>query len=167
MHGEPRLSGWRWILRACIGAAFLLVAVYAIVWRWVGTPEAAWALLHGDEVAVIPATLDVGDCRAGDEKVLALRVVNLTSSPVRLTGVYTSCSCIVSSSLPAILEPRGESTLRLTVHATGERGRFARQAVLYTDSTASPQLLVLVVGRILDGAGSIDPVPTPHEADDG
>jgi hypothetical protein len=153
-----------WVLRACLGAAIVLIAVYAIAWRWLGTSEAAWALLHGDEIVVIPATVDLGDCLAGDAKELELRVVNLSSSRVTLTGVHTSCSCILASALPEVLEPRGASTLRMTVHASGDRGSFARQAVLYTDSKASPQLPIVVVGRILEDERNADLEPIPQEA---
>ena len=164
MPSTSRLSGLRWVLRAGIGAAILLIAVYAIAWRWLGTSEAAWALLQGDAVVVIPATVDLGDCLAGDEREVELRVVNLSSSRVTLTGVHTSCSCILASSLPEILEPRGAATLRMTVHASGNQGDFLRQAVLYTDSKVSPQLPIAVVGKILEDDRSPGLMPVPQRA---
>jgi hypothetical protein len=142
----------------------MLAAFYLIVWRWLGTPDAAWALLRGDEVVVVPTTIDVGDCMAGDVKELQLHVVSMSSSPVTLTGMYTSCSCLLASSLPIHLEGRGESTLRLTIHASGDPGNFTRQAVLYTDSKVSPELPITVVGKILENNADLVPIPQPAEA---
>jgi len=164
MPSQSHRSWLRWFLRACLGAAIMLVAVYLIVWRWLGAPEAAWALLHGDEIIVIPATVDVGDCSLGDVKELELRVVSLSSSPVTLTGMYTSCSCVLASSLPIHLDGRGASTLRLTIHASGDQGNFTRQAVLYTDSKVSPELPIMVVGTILEDDSDLVPIPQPAEA---
>jgi len=140
----------------------MLIVVYLIVWRWLGTTDAAWALLHGEEIVVIPAAVDLGDCSPGDEQEMQFRVVNMSSSPVTLTGLYTSCSCILSSSLPVRLEARGESTLRMTIHSSEDEGSFTRRAVLYTDSKVSPQLPIVVTGRILEAVRSSDDVePVP------
>jgi hypothetical protein len=142
----------------------MLAAFYLIVWRWLGTPDVAWALLQGDEVVVVPMAIDVGDCLAGEVKELELRVVSMSSTPVTLTGMYTSCSCLLASSLPIHLDGRGESTLRLTIHASGDPGKFTRQAVLYTDSKVSAELPITVVGKILEDNSDLVPIPQPAEA---
>jgi hypothetical protein len=115
-------------------------------------------------MVVIPATVELGDCLPGDVREMEFRVVNLSSSPVRLTGVHTSCSCILASSLPVVLDARGESTLRMTIHASGDEGDFTRQAVLYTDSKVSPELPITVVGKILEDNSDLVPIPQPAEA---
>jgi hypothetical protein len=101
----------------------------------------------------------LGDCSAGEIQEIELRVLNLSSSRMRLTGVYTSCSCILASELPVVVDGRGASTLRLTIHASGAEGRFTRQAVLYTDSKRSPQLPVVVSGRNKGADADVELVP--------
>jgi hypothetical protein len=88
----------------------------------------------------------------------------LSSTRVTVTGMHTSCSCVLASTLPLVLEPRGASTLRITIHALGEQGAFARHAVLYTDSKASPQLPITVVGKIYGEERGGALAPTPQEA---
>jgi hypothetical protein len=172
MPTDLQRSWLLWLARAAVCAAILLLGAYLIVWQWLGSSEAAWALLRGEELAVVPVTLDIGDCRPGDVKACQLRVVSMSSSRVALTGMHTSCSCIVTSALPATLEPRGALTLRMTVHPSGDAGDFARQAVLYTDSQYSPELPIVVVGRMLESQDDDDlapipqPVPAPMASDD-
>ena len=164
LQSESRLFWLRWLLRACLGAAIMLILVYLVVWRWLGAPEAAWALLRGEELVVIPAMVDLGDCLAGDVNELQFRVMNMSSSQVTLTGIYTSCSCILASSLPVVLDAGGATTLRMAIHSSGDQGRFTRQAVLYTDSELSPQLPILVTGTMLQHDASSDLEPTPLQA---
>jgi hypothetical protein len=151
---------WRWMLIVCVGSAILSTAFFLTAWLWLGASEAVLAMLHGEAVVIIPATVELGDCLPGDERQMQFRVVNLSSSSVTLTGIYTSCSCLLASSLPMQLEARGASTLQLTVHASGDQGDFTRQAVLYTDSDASPQLPIKLVGRIVENdSAELEPIP--------
>ncbi len=163
MPAELQRSWLPWFARAAFCAAVFLGVAYLVVWQWLGSQEAAWALLRGEELAVVPATLDIGDCRPGDVKECQLRVVSMSSSRLAVTGMHTSCSCIVTSSLPATLEPHGALTLRMTVHPPGDAGDFARQAVLYTDSKFSPEVPIVVVGRMLesDDGDDLAPIPQP------
>ncbi|MEX0613970.1 MAG: DUF1573 domain-containing protein [Pirellulales bacterium] len=142
----------------------MLIAVYLIVCRWFGTSEAAWALLRGEDVVVIPSTVHLGDCLPGDVKEIKFRVVNMSSAPVTLTGLYTSCSCILASSLPVTLEANGACKLRITVHSSGDRGNFTRRAVLYTDSPRSRHLPMVVTGTMLEHDEDVDLEPIPIEA---
>lgn len=139
----------QWLLLAFVASAVILIVVFAVATRWLGLSEAARALLRGDELAVLPSTIDLGECTAADTKEIQFRVVNMSSSPVTLTGVYTSCSCIVVGSLPAIVKAGESFPLHMTVHPSETPGRFTRSAVLYSDSNVSPQLPVEVTGRTL------------------
>jgi hypothetical protein len=163
MPVETCKSWQRWLAHAAIGAATLLVVFYVVVRQWPGTPAGAWALLQGDAVTVTPATVDLGECRMGEAKEMDFGLVNHSSRPVTVTGMYTSCSCLLASALPIELGPHCASVLRLTIHASGDRGEFSRQAIVYTDCETSPELSITVLGTIVGEAAALEPIAQPAD----
>jgi hypothetical protein len=159
----------RWLLAIFASSAILLIVVCFAALRWLGSIDAAQAFLRGDELAVIPSSVDLGECAAGEAKEIQVQVVNLSSSPITLTGAYTSCSCIAVSTLPATIAARGKYSLQMTVHSTESSGQFRRKAVLYSDSKATPQMLIELAGRTVardrPGADSVSTNAFAHEPD--
>jgi hypothetical protein len=163
MPSPPSSYWYHWLIRAAFGAALILVTFYLLAVGRFGTPEAAWARLQGKDIVAIPAKVHVGDCLPGAVKVLDFKVVNTSPKPVTLSGMYTSCSCLLTSSLPVRLAARDEVTLRLTIYAAGDEGQFRRHAVVYTDSSTTPELPLVVVGNILANYSELE--PTAQQAD--
>lgn len=164
MQSQSQLSWPHWLLGASLGAAILLIVFYLLAWVRFGAAEAAWALLHGADIAVAPATVDLGECSPGEVKDLQFRVVNLSSARVTVTGIYTSCSCLLASSLPVTLEAQSAAVVCMKIHSSQSEGEFLRQAVLYTDSQASPQLPIKMIGNINRRPAASDIEPAPPEA---
>ena len=143
-------ASWRArVLRASASAAIILIVVCGVLWRWLDSRAAALAFLRGDELVVIPSTADLGKCSTGDVREIEFRVINVSSSPITLTGVHTSCSCILVDSLPAKVEARASFPLHMTIHSPEVQGRFTRSAVVYTNSMASPQLPIELSGQVV------------------
>ncbi len=164
------ITSWRrWLLAIFASSAILLFVVCFVAWRWLGSIDAAQAFLRGDELAVIPSSVDLGECAAGEAKEIQIQVVNISSSPITLTGAYTSCSCIAVSALPVTVDARGSFRLQMTVHSAESPGRFRRNAVLYSDSKATPQVSIELAGRTVahdrPGTDAVSTNALAHEPD--
>lgn len=116
--------------------------------------EKARACLRGDEVVVIPGSIDLGTCRAGAALEPRVQIVNLTSSPVTVTGISTPCSCVLAGALPVTIRPYATHNLGLTIHTPEKAGGFERRAAIYTSSRVSPQFEIAITGETkADGDG--------------
>jgi hypothetical protein len=133
------------------------------MWQQLGSLDAAWAFLRGDDIAIFPATIELGECPTGNVKETQLRVVNLSSSPVSLTGIYTSCSCVLVSALPTTIDPHATYSLHLTIHSPEQPGDFQRNAVIYTSSQTSPQFSIAISGRTRNDASRQNASHTAEE----
>lgn len=152
------------LLCSFIGAGVLLLAFAGLVSMMFGSREAAWEYLRGQEIVVIPSTIELKDCQVDEATEIDLRVMNLSSSPVTLTGMYTTCSCVVASKLPQTIPGHDELSLQIVVHSS-DGNPFERQAVLYTDSSATPQLQITVLGEVNGRVQSSDIAPTVSQED--
>lgn len=146
------ITSWRRLLVVIVASsAIILFIVCFAAWRLLGSIAGVQAFLRGDELAVIPSSVNLGECVADEAKEIKFQVVNISSSPITLTGAYTSCSCIAVSALPATVDARGSFSLQMTVHSAESPGRFRRSAVLYSDSHATPQVSIELAGRTVTG----------------
>lgn len=149
MSTGASVSWRRWIFHAVAGATAILILLGVVTWCWLGSFDAARAFIRGDDLVVIPSFVDFGNCAAGDVEETQLRIVNMSSAPITLTGVYTSCSCILVDSLPVTVEAHASFPLLLTIHSPEVSGDFSRRAVIYTTSKTSPQLPITLLGRAI------------------
>jgi hypothetical protein len=163
MRSGTRLLG-SILLCSFIGAGVLLLAVGGLIAWMFGSREAAWQYLRGQEMVVIPSTIELRDCQVDEATEIDLKVMNLSSSPVTLTGMYTTCSCVVASNLPQTIPGHDELSLQIVVHSTDGRP-FERQAILYTDSRATPELQITVLGEVDGRVQSSDVAPTLSQSD--
>ncbi|HEX4413159.1 MAG TPA: DUF1573 domain-containing protein [Lacipirellulaceae bacterium] len=150
------------------GAITLLFVLVALVlWNHFGSLAAARAFVRGDELAVLPAAIDLGACAEGGVRSVQFQVINMTGKPLALTGIHTSCSCIVASALPATIGGHAIFPLELTIHSPEHAGFFHREAILYADSQNSPQLLIEISGRTVAGNIQAEAVALAHQAAPG
>jgi hypothetical protein len=123
------------------------------LWMRFGSLTDAWRYAQGHRLLVEPSRLDVGEGAPGDSRESSFTVRNLSSAPVRLIGVTSSCECVATDVLPVTIAPRGRATLHVHVHLTGPAPRTVEQSLIYrTDHDQAGTLRVEVVGRVRDRA---------------
>ncbi|HEV7278775.1 MAG TPA: MauE/DoxX family redox-associated membrane protein [Pirellulaceae bacterium] len=117
------------------GSAFVSVAAVGLFvagWTFAGSLGGAVAVAGGSELVVSPAVVDLGSGTVGETKQAAVRLVNASTSPVRIVGGKNSCGCMVTSELPVTIPARGSAAfpIEVTITSEGYREVFF---TLYTD----------------------------------
>jgi hypothetical protein len=114
----------------------------------------AWGRLQPNDVTVAPELIELKPTTPGGVYEVALRVSNHSQRILLLTGIHTSCSCVLTDSLPASVAAGDTFEVHVTIHAPEEAGEFSRAAVLYTDSLVVPELPIAIRGRAIGGSTS-------------
>jgi hypothetical protein len=81
-----------WVFRTALAALVFFGLFMALSVARFGSLALGLAYLKGVRLVMQPSTLDLGTCRAGEERHLSLRVVNLERQPVRLIGARAGLS---------------------------------------------------------------------------
>ena len=102
-----------------------------------------WFPATADSVFVF-RTADAGAAAGGEWKPVRVVVRNTTRRAVTLVGGTSTCTCIATDGLPAVIRPGGERAILVRLKFAGGRGFFARRFLFYTDDRQVPY----VVGRL-------------------
>lgn len=131
------------------GGVLTLAVLVGIGSAVYGSPRAALARLRGEEIAVVPAHVDVGTGSPGARLEASVEVRNWTDRPVKLIGGTSDCSCLTHHDLPVVIPP-GEShrvTIAVRVPAS-DRGQMTRRVELFTDHDRQPVVHFTVGCRV-------------------
>ncbi len=112
---------------------------------------AAVDYLRGQRVFTREATVDYGAIPAGGVGEARVEVVNLTSTPVRVVGGTSDCSCTAVKDLPVEVPPGGSVTVAVRLKAPDATGNFQRTAWLWTDAPGHQSLPLTLVARSTGG----------------
>ena len=121
------------------GMLLILITTIAIGSAIYGSPQAAFAYLRGEPIAVMPTHLDVGSGASGTVLQSRVEVKNWSDRTVRVVGGTSDCSCVTHRDLPVSISP-GESrwvTVELRVPRS-DPGRLTKRAELFTDHERQP-----------------------------
>ena len=153
---------WRWFV---VAGLICLTALYTIIraYQSIPQPQPAEAQkpptpapapaparpLEKRALTLAPLQLDFGEVALGKTQYATVQVSNALDRPVQVYRVLSECVCIAGEVDPAVLHPKGSSTL--TVSFTGIPGKRAYQGhvSLITDETGPSRYEVDVKGRIL------------------
>jgi hypothetical protein len=155
---KPRWLGWPTerpaFLTFCVSAAVLLVAL-GIAQFALGGVDTVLAKLRGLPFQASPSVLDFGTGEAGTSIDRQLTVKNYKSTPLRLIGGTSDCSCLATQSLPITIpaNSQAEVAVRLRIPA-GTPGELARLVELYTDDPSQPKISLRAVCRVEASADS-------------
>ncbi len=115
-----------------IGASFAGLSGVGI-W-FAGSPGAALAKLRGESITVHPGYVDFGIGQPGGKLEATVEVRNWTDRPVRIIGGTSDCSCVTTTGLPVIVQPRDSVSIPLWLKVRqSQPGLFTREVELWTD----------------------------------
>jgi hypothetical protein len=137
------------LLRTGAGAAAFLAVVGCAFLLAVDQPASALARLRGESITIEPAVSSVGEGRAGDERVFAVKITNHTDRPIRLVGGTTRCACIATQDLPVTLEPRVTQSVNVWLRFHGAPGSFQHRFEFFTDDEVQPRVAARFAGRVV------------------
>jgi uncharacterized membrane protein YphA (DoxX/SURF4 family) len=112
-----------------------------------GSVEGGLARLRGEQVSVVPGTVDLGRVAGGQVVTVPVRLANRTGGPLRVVGGTSDCSCITTDDLPVELPPGGSQSVSIHLKLPAADGAFARTAWFWTDGDQR-QVTFAVVGRV-------------------
>ncbi len=106
----------RYLLAILMGTSLCLGALMIVVVAAFGGVNRARAYFRGQSVFLEHANQDMGrlslkalGVQAGQRPALPARVrlENLSSRPITVVGIHSSCGCLSSSSFPVRIDPKG------------------------------------------------------------
>lgn len=112
-----------------------------------GSSASALAYLRGDRLIPDTYTKSFGTVERGEICLLTFSLKNWTKQPIKVLGARSSCSCLVTSDLPAVIPPMGQLSLRVSAHAKNVPGPYFEHVRVFTDSDEA-RLLLYVQGLI-------------------
>jgi hypothetical protein len=124
------------------------VAIGGYAWWLTGSLELAWSWLLGRRLVFLPAELDCGTVSANEIVEQRIRVVNLASRPVTLTGVQQSCACITLEEFPVEIAGGNERHMELKVRAASTAGSFEQFMKIFADDSGTSVHVVRLFGTV-------------------
>jgi hypothetical protein len=130
--------------------AIMLTVITATGATVYGTPDAALRRLRGDEILIVPSTLDFREGRAGDGRQASLDVYNYSSQPVRIVGGTSDCSCVLTEDIPATIGPGEKHTVSVRFRFPDHTSGFLmRKAWLMTDDDRQRFVELALMARVV------------------
>ncbi len=126
-------------------AVFMLAGSFALNSAF-GSVPVALRYLRGERLILEPSAIRIDRPAKGGEVAVEAVVSNLSDRPVILMGANTSCSCVVTGSLPVTVEPGGRFRLPVTVNVAPDK-IVDETIVLFTDHPNHARLGVRVTAK--------------------
>jgi hypothetical protein len=133
------------------GAALLLVASGVGLTLACGGLSRGLAFVRGEPIVVQPGVAEVQEGRAGEERAVAVQVVNFGDRPTQIIGGSATCSCVATRDLPVTVDAGEAVSIRVKVTLRETPGRFEHPFLLYTDDGKQPVVTARFAGRVLPG----------------
>lgn len=109
-----------------------------------GSLPVALRYLQGERLILKREEIRINGTDQGGSKVVETVVSNFSNRPVNLLGANSSCSCVVTGSLPFKIEPGGEFKLPITVKVAPDK-ILDETIVLFTDHPNYARLAFRVI----------------------
>jgi hypothetical protein len=117
--------------------------------------DSMFAHMRGDALTVEQSTKSFGDLYTGDDGFVTFNVHNVSSSPIKILGLRTSCGCIVSDELPLTVQSDSTYPLHVKVRQTSQERVVDESLELFTNHSSQKTLSLRVTGRILPRPSSM------------
>lgn len=152
-HGEAvRL---RFIL---CGVGEVLVVLYVATFLILGSPRWVLAYFEAAPIVIVPSRIEVGSCQFGEQREVELALKNVTSRPVRIQSVQTTCSCTTVADPPQQVDPGELVQVQLKIRCVGSPETPYHQTIrVYADDGGLHTIYVDVFAKLTG------PFPPPHE----
>lgn len=143
-------SPWTLLQVVQIGGIALLMAtmLFGFAWWSTGSVEFVRPWLSGQRVVFTPTDIDCGAVSAGTIIDQHVRVANLSSRPLTLTGAQQSCRCIALNEFPIVIRPRQEHQLDLKIGTPPNAGPFQQSVKIFFDDLGSSSVTVTVSAAV-------------------
>jgi hypothetical protein len=134
----------------CVTFTFGVLATWG--WARFGSVRAALVYTAGVRVLAEPKTGSVGDLIPKERSSVKFQLMNLSDRAITIWGSKSSCTCMVVDDLPRSIPARGRGEIEVAYRAGEAPGKIQQNVVLLTDDATSPQVSLMITGRITDGS---------------
>jgi hypothetical protein len=128
--------------------AVMAMGVGGFAWWQSGSLDLAWPYLLGQRLVFLPPDIECGLVPAGEVLERQIRVANLSSSPITLTGAQQSCGCITLNEFPLVIGPRQEERLDLKIGVSSKPGPFEQAIKVFSDDRGSSSVVNKVTATV-------------------
>jgi hypothetical protein len=140
---------WRRLAPPLAGIILIVAGVLSWCALNFSSPGDAVLYLKGARLIIEPATVSLGQGRAGEELAGTFTARNLSSKPIMIMGASTTCDCVATEGLPVSIRARGSRVLRPRLHLEGKPPQHIVQEITYlTSSPREPAIRVRIKAEI-------------------
>jgi hypothetical protein len=133
----PRKRSMSWMATTLVLANVGLVLLLVGAVSWFGSVTAAVAYLQGESLIPDARVKSFGVASLNDRPTVNFSLKNRAKRPIKIVGTASSCSCLITSTFPIVIEPWGEAVLSVRVGAKRKVGPFSERLRLITDTGVS------------------------------
>lgn len=146
-------------MRAAIPLISIVIAILATffisAYFYDGSLEVTIARLRGDDLAIVPSVVDLGDCSAGVSQTVETKVANFSRKTIFVYGGTSDCSCSVLENLPVEVLPNQTKAISIRIRTSSEPGRWTRNVRLITDSPRDRFVMFKLTGNSIEDPAEV------------
>lgn len=142
------MGKFRKYLVPVVASLALLVVLAGSGWIAYGSPVVAFRYIKGDRVMILNHVATVNTNSPKPLEMTSFRVINLSSTALKLTGAQTHCTCVLTEALPTTVPPWGHHDLEIAVHIRKRGELLAQPLTLFTDNGRIQRWPLLVRGSM-------------------
>lgn len=141
-------KGGSWLLTTSIltSMGFACLAMFGIF--WFGSIRSAISFMRGDRLIPDVYAKSFGVALSGAEPSVEFQLTNWATSPVKILGAKSSCTCVAATGLPKTVKPRESYTFRVNIRTKKRRGHISERLLLFADGPQNHPLSLEVAGTI-------------------
>jgi hypothetical protein len=151
-----RSSGFVRVLGVVVGAALLTSLGLGWLSYDYGSITAGLARLRGEQLVLVPATLDAGAGAPNERRQCRLQIVNLSNRHVNILGAQSTCGCVVvEDQLPFRLAAGESKEISITVTFVGPQTELLQSVTVYSDLSGAVSATAVVKAHIIGRSDSV------------
>jgi len=128
--------------------AFGIMVVLVLGLYRFGSLAAAFQYIAGERSIVDGQTKSFGSLATGERSLVRFRLTNVSTRPIKLLGLQSTCACTVATNIPASIGPSSSFDLDVQVSPPLRPGALKETLTVFSDSPGRPSLPLFVVGRV-------------------
>lgn len=132
---------------SCVAIGLLAACACAVAWGLVefGSLRAVVGYVQGYAVVPDSFSRDLGPIRVREKTPVQFRLTNVSGASVKVLGANTTCTCMLVSELPMVIDPGHVADFSINVRpGPSNVGKpFSHDVELYLDAPSVPVVLTI------------------------
>ena len=138
-----------WTLSTVVFTNVILACLVGVALFRFGSVGSALSCLRGDRLLANSHVKSLGTIQKGQEREVNFELTNAGNRPVKIFGGTSTCTCMLATGMPAIIQPEDHLTIGIKFRAKGKPGPTRERLRLFVDHPNQRHLDLVIECRIV------------------